>query len=127
MTKVKKKRGPGRPKRIYTDEQIEQIQQLAKLNLHTLTIAEALDIPFDELQRHFAKIMTKKRAEGKCELKRWQRDQAEKNIVMAIWLGKQDLGQADKQELGGIGGKVLIPKIILFGDRDKDKKQIVDS
>lgn len=48
----------------------------------------------------FADIYKSKSAKGKMSLRRWQFDTAKRgNATMQIWLGRQYLGQADKQEI----------------------------
>ena len=47
----------------------------------------------------FAEIYAKKRGLGKVSLRRSQFRMAETNPTMAIWLGKQYLGQTDRQEV----------------------------
>lgn len=44
----------------------------------------------------FSTIFEQKKGKGKIALRRYQLQQAEKNPTMAIWLGKQYLGQTDK-------------------------------
>lgn len=44
----------------------------------------------------FSEIFAQKRSLGKISLRRYQFQQAEKSATMAIWLGKQWLGQTDK-------------------------------
>lgn len=46
----------------------------------------------------FSVVYKKKTSNGKMSLRRFQFKQAEKNSTMAIWLGKQWLGQKDYQE-----------------------------
>lgn len=89
----------ARPKRIWTDEQRAQIDQMALDNCHMDTIALALDVPLQTLTDTFRGYICQKRAEGRTALRRIQRDQAEKSPAMAIFLGKNELGQADKQEI----------------------------
>lgn len=48
----------------------------------------------------FSVIYKKKTSNGKMSLRRMQFKQAEKNSTMAIWLGKQWLGQRDYLETG---------------------------
>lgn len=43
----------------------------------------------------FAVVFSKKRSPGKISLRRTQWRLAEKNVTMAIWLGKQYLGQSE--------------------------------
>lgn len=52
-----------------------------------------------ELKMSFADAFKKYSVGGKISLRRWQFKMAEHNCTMAIWLGKQYLGQTDKQEL----------------------------
>lgn len=47
---------------------------------------------------NFSGIYKKKSVNGKISLRRYQFKQAEKSPAMAIWLGKQILGQKDKVE-----------------------------
>lgn len=46
----------------------------------------------------FSKVFAQKRSKGKISLRRSQFQLAEKNANMAIWLGKQYLGQRDRLE-----------------------------
>lgn len=54
---------------------------------------------FKEYEKDFAEIFRLKRGVGKVSLRRSQWRLAETNPTMAIWLGKQYLGQTDKQEV----------------------------
>ena len=47
----------------------------------------------------FSAVYKKYSAGGKISLRRYQFRLAEKNASMAIWLGKQYLGQSDKMEI----------------------------
>ena len=46
----------------------------------------------------FSEVFRQKRGTGKISLRRYQFELAKKNANMAIWLGKQYLGQSDKPE-----------------------------
>lgn len=46
----------------------------------------------------FSEVFHQKRGTGKISLRRYQWQMAEKNASMAIWLGKQYLGQKDHVE-----------------------------
>ena len=48
-----------------------------------------------EYGRKFAEVFAEKKSDGKVSLRRMQYRLAEKNATMAIWLGKQYLGQRD--------------------------------
>lgn len=45
----------------------------------------------------FSDVYKKYSSKGKISLRRFQFQQAEKNTSMAIWLGKQYLGQTEKE------------------------------
>ena len=47
----------------------------------------------------FSEVFAEKRGVGRASLRRYQYQMAQKNPTMAIWLGKQWLGQTDKQEV----------------------------
>lgn len=49
-------------------------------------------------EQSFSEIFKEKRGVGKISLRRAQFQLAEKNANMAIWLGKQYLGQSDRGE-----------------------------
>lgn len=49
-------------------------------------------------EKSFSEVFKEKRQGGKASLRRMQWKLAEKNATMGIWLGKQYLGQKDKEE-----------------------------
>lgn len=49
-------------------------------------------------RRNFSEVFREKREGGKASLRRNQWKMSETNPTMAIWLGKQYLGQSDKRE-----------------------------
>lgn len=93
----------GRPKRQFTDEQRAQINQMALDNCHFETIAMALEIPVNTLKRHFGRFIRQKRAEGRTILRRNQVKMSKTIPAMAIFLGKNELEQSDKQEIKHAG------------------------
>ena len=52
-------------------------------------------------KKRFAEVFAEKRAYGKVSLRRTQWTLAEKSPAMAIFLGKNYLGQSDKVEFAG--------------------------
>lgn len=52
-----------------------------------------------EYNRGFAEVYAQKRGLGRISLRRAQFRMAETNTSMAIWLGKQYLGQKEQQEV----------------------------
>lgn len=91
----------ARPKRVFTDEEKEEIEQMALDNCHLDTIALALNIPKQTLVNRFGTYIVQKRAEGRTILRRAQREKAvnSKDTGMLCFLGKNELGQTDKQDV----------------------------
>lgn len=105
-------------------------------------IADIFDVDADTLNEWckqtygdtFSVIYKKKTSNGKMSLRRMQFKQAEKNSAMAIWLGKQWLGQRDYLETGlevkktpEIDIKVVdnseLGKVLYEGKKVKDGKE----
>ena len=89
----------ARPKRQFTDEEKQKIDTMASNNCHMDTIALALEIPLTTLVRRFGRIIKRKRAQGRIELRAKQVKLADNHPAMAIFLGKNELGQVDKQTI----------------------------
>lgn len=91
----------GRPKKKFTDKQIKEIGNYALVGCQNNTIATLIEIPVNTLTRHFGNFLTKKRAERKYKLKQAQFDKAviSKDTGMLCFLGKNELGQSDRQNL----------------------------
>jgi hypothetical protein len=88
---------PGRPK-IVIDWEL--VQKLAHIQCTQAEIASTIGVSVDTLHRHpeFAEVYKRGAEGGRKSLRRMQFESATKgNVVMQIWLGKQYLGQADKQ------------------------------
>lgn len=75
----------------------ELIEKLANIQCTQEEIASFLEVSVRTLQRDetFCRIYKKGQDNGKMSLRRYQFKQAEKNASMAIFLGKQYLGQKD--------------------------------
>lgn len=90
-----------KPKQINASE----VTKLAEIGCTTLEIATVMDCSVDTLQRRFAANLAKGRQDLKMKLRRRQiRAALDGNITMLIWLGKQYLGQRERQyiELGDL-------------------------
>ena len=95
---TKKKKSVGRPKKYNLDT--NQVEQLASFGCTDTEIASFFDISRTTLERNYEQYMTKGRESGKIRLRQMQWASAKKgNVAMLIWLGKQLLGQSDKQEI----------------------------
>ncbi len=106
----------GRP-RIEIDFNV--FEGLCRAQCTEVEIAGIFDIDIDTLNARikerygetFSEVYKKKSVGGKVSLRRLQFKSAEAgNVTMQIWLGKQYLGQSDKNELtGGEGAPLLAP------------------
>lgn len=95
--------GAGRPPIDLTDDQLRQLDVLAKIYCTVEEIAAVLGVSADTLSapRHpeYAERIEKGRREGKSSLRRAQFTSALKgNPALLIWLGKNLLDQKDRTE-----------------------------
>ncbi len=94
----------ARPKKKIDKKQFES---MCFLQCTQSEICSILDVTDKTLTRwcletyniSYSETYKKKSDGGKMSLRRYQLDLAKKNTGMAIWLGKQYLGQVDKQEI----------------------------
>ena len=84
----------GRPKK---EINYETVEKLANIQCTQEEIASFLDISTRTLQRDekFLEIFNSAKEKGKASLRRIQWKHAEKSASMAMFLGKQYLGQRD--------------------------------
>ena len=102
--KKKKPNKVGRPK-IELD--LANLEQLCRLNCTMPEIASYFDIPLRTLEDKYTNepkvrdAINKGRNQGKLSLRRKQLQILDEtnNATMAIWLGKQLLGQRDKHDI----------------------------
>lgn len=90
----------GRPKK---EVDMELVEKLANIQCTQEEIASVVGCSVDTLaaQPDFSEIYKRGRESGKSSLRRTQWRIAQSNATMAIWLGKQYLGQTDKVEAVG--------------------------
>lgn len=96
--------GRGRPKVHISQEEFEK---LCELQCTLGEMESYLRVSEDTIENwckktykmNFSEVFRLKRGNGKVSLRRSQFRLAETNPTMAIWLGKQYLGQTDKQEV----------------------------
>jgi len=94
----------GRPKKIFDQRMFEE---LCELQCTKDEICAILDCDEKTLTRWckeiynegFSDIYKSKSACGRKSLRRYQFNLAKTSAAMAIWLGKQQLGQVDKQQI----------------------------
>ena len=96
----------GRPKK---EIDYTTVEKLANIQCTQDEIASFLGISTRTLQRdeQFMELFNRGRENGKMSLRRIQWKHAEKSVPMAIWLGKQYLGQRDKVEYTDDGMKSI--------------------
>ena len=93
----------GRPKKMIDKKQFES---MCEIQCTKEEMCNILDVDEKTLTRWckevygegFSEIYKKKSQAGKMSLRRAQFQMAQTNTTMAIWLGKQYLGQTDKNE-----------------------------
>ena len=108
----------GRPKK---EIDYVAVEKLANIQCTQEEIASFLGISSRTLLRDekFKELFTKGRENGKMSLRRIQWKHAEKSVPMAIWLGKQYLGQKDVIEASTTGETKI--NIVNSLPRDKDE------
>lgn len=74
----------------------DQVSKLAQLGCKVSEIADFFGVSRDTIERRFREEIVEGRAKLRVSLRRLQIEKAmEGNVVMLIWLGKQELGQVD--------------------------------
>lgn len=100
-----KQPGAGKPKTIISPEEMEKAEELAFEGHQNGTICDILDWnhSFIDGRKDIKKKLTKKRAERKVWLRKTQNSTAggrgRSAVTMQIFLGKNELNQADKQDI----------------------------
>jgi hypothetical protein len=113
----------GRPKLQIDGELVEK---LAGIGCPNKEIASIVGCSVDTLDRHFADVITKGRENGKTRLRKKQIEVAlAGTVTMLIVLGKNMLGQADKQEISGPDGSPVM-QFPLSGEQDKNLCSLVE-
>lgn len=94
----------GRPKIEWADKEYRQVEAMCAYHCTAEEISGVMGVSEDTLSRlikvrykmGFSEFYKKHSASGKMSLRRSQFRLAEKSAAMAIWLGKQHLGQRDE-------------------------------
>ena len=127
MGRMKTGKPVGRPK-IEIDKLL--FENLCQIQCTKSEIASVLMIDDDTVSRwcndtygaNFSVIYKKYAESGKMSLRRYQFKMAQTNATMAIWLGKQYLGQSDKNEITNITPDTEI-KIEIINDKSQLAKK----
>ena len=118
----------GRPRK---EVDYATIDKLCAIQCTGEEIASVVGVDYDTLQRKikedfgmtFTEYFELKRSSGKASLRRMQWKAAEAgNKTMLIWLGKQYLGQKDKQEIDATANMNITIKLepVRRSDNGKD-------
>lgn len=84
----------ARPKLKIDEAELERLASAGALNSE---IAAVFGVDDQTISRRFSRILAKKRAQRRIELRLAQTDAAKAgNATMLVWLGKQELGQSDE-------------------------------
>lgn len=106
MEETEKKDGRGRPW-VRTNIDREVFEQLCGIQCTQQEIADFFGMSVDSVLRWckdtynmtFEEAFSQFRSKGRVSLRRTQWRMSEKNPALAIWLGKQYLGQKDEQNI----------------------------
>lgn len=104
---IEKKNKGGRPRKLFTEKQWAEFEDLCRIQCTKLEICDWFDIDDKTLENMvkekykmgFSEVFALKKGKGKISLRRSQFQMAQSNPAMAIFLGKNYLEQKDKQEV----------------------------
>ncbi len=86
----------GRPKKKFTEKEIEQIKTLARCHCPDSEIAAFMECGEMTIKRHFGPLISEQREVGKSNIRAKQYQLAmQGDKTMLVWLGKQLLRQYD--------------------------------
>ena len=93
------------------------VENLARIHCTHEEIAAVVGCSTDTLVRRFADLIEQGRQQGKTSLRRKQFEVAMGgDRAMLIWLGKQFLGQTERQEITGADGAPLTTFLALASE-----------
>lgn len=103
----------GRPRKQIDQEQFEKLCSLQCTITEICGYFDCDDMTLNRWCREhydgrsFSEVFRVKRGLGKISLRRFQFQQAETNPTMAIWLGKQYLGQSDQVHVDNSNNELM--------------------
>jgi hypothetical protein len=104
----------------------EKVEALAGMGLSGEEIGAVLGCSRDLLYKRFSTVIKSGHEKRNASIRRAQFEAGVRkgNVTMLIWLGKQFLGQRDKQELTGGGGGPLTVELIddILAEYDRASK-----
>lgn len=117
----------GRPRKVIKQEQFEAMCQIQATQEEITLVLGVTDKTLNAWCRRtygkrFSDVFQEKRSAGKISLRRKQWKLADRSAAMAIFLGKQFLGQTDKTEME-VSAEVQNP---LRGISTEDIKKLIE-
>lgn len=117
----------GRPRKVIKQEQFEAMCQIQATQEEITLVLGVTDKTLNAWCRRtygkrFSDVFREKRCAGKISLRRKQWKLADRSAAMAIFLGKQFLGQTDKTEME-VSAEVQNP---LRGISTEDIKKLIE-
>lgn len=102
-----REKAPKDTGRLPLDIDESQVESLATIQCTAEEIGYVLGCSGDTIRERFSEAYKRGRESGKASLRRKQWKLADKNAIMAIFLGKNYLDQKDKQEITGKDGEEI--------------------
>ena len=87
----------ARPKRQFTDEELQAVERYARIGSYDKTISIGLGIPETTLKRSLGAKIRVWRAAGKLDMRDNLHTQGKISPQTAIFIAKNELGMTDKQ------------------------------
>ena len=112
----------GRPKTQFSVQQIKKAEDAAFVGCKNNTIAGLLGVRVEVFDKNFCKRLAKRRQERHYELRKIQMSLAKTNVAMAIFLGKNELGQTDQQNIKHDAGPTLAQLMLDAAKRNPVQK-----
>jgi 23S rRNA maturation mini-RNase III len=100
----------------------DKIFELAKIQCTNEEIAAVMKCSKDTIENRYSAIVKKGKEAGKKSLRRIQWAMAQKSTAMAIWLGKQYLGQRDMPIEGEADQKKRLDQVAKLAEVINAKK-----
>ena len=116
----------GRPRKVIDWDLVEK---LSTIQCTTAEIARIIGVSESTLDHNkkFVQIHKKGLDEGRMSLRRLQWKKAnDGNVTMLIWLGKQYLGQKDRQEVTGENGPLVTHISVVSENAKKLTQEILE-
>lgn len=130
---AEKRPGPGQPPKLVADSPtLAKLRGLGQIQATRRETAQVMGVANETLSRFFAahphalEVYEMGKAEGRVSLRRTQFKMAQTNASMAIFLGKNILGQSDTIEHLPLGGSAIASEYRLaLAEMDPAKREVL--